>query len=379
MLGVSTDLWSSSGTTSTTSTLVGENGTGALQVNGIYPELDSLSLTELEARFRASPPENPDLANAPPPEDPDLEYADLWYDEVAIAIRERGPDAGARFLREEVAGADPDRLTAILLAISWFHERDRGNADLLIECLEHPDEHVVARAIDGLSWLGGCGLTDRILALIADPRAGVRGAVLRFAARVMPDRAPALLLDALQDSDYHVRSNAVDQLEDLDYTPALARIEALCADPHPHVRQTALSAIPNLGARDQAIPLLLEALRDPHHLVREQAVRELDGLDCTSVLPRIEALCADPEPGVRQAALAAVDKLGTPDKAIPLLLGALVDPNSTVRFIAVNHLGRREQFTDAATFERMLEDPDKDVRECARSILSHLPDSAKSQ
>ncbi len=33
------------------------------------------------------------------------------------------PDDGARFLREEVAGADPERLTAILLAITWFDER----------------------------------------------------------------------------------------------------------------------------------------------------------------------------------------------------------------------------------------------------------------
>jgi len=343
----------------------------------MYPELDSLSLSELQAQFRAAPPEDPDLANVPPPEDPDLEYADLWYDEVAIAIRERDPDAGARFLRGEVAGADPDRLTAILLAISWFHEPDRGNADLLIECLAHPDEHVVARAIDGLGWLGGCGLTDRVLALIADPRAGVRGAVLRFAARAVPDRAPSLLLDALQDPHYHVRGNAVDQLEDLDYTPALARIEALCVDPHPHVRETALSAIANLGGRDRAVPLLLDALKDPHHLVRERAVRELDELDHTAALPRIEALCADPHPDVRPAALSAVDKLGGPEKAIPLLLDALGDPDATVRFHAISHLGRLEQFTDRATFERMLNDPDKDVRERARSAFSHLPDSAQ--
>jgi len=333
-------------------------------VNGVYPELDSLSLAELEARFCA-----------PSPEDPDL-----WYDEVAIAIRKRDPEEGARFLRGEVAGADPERLTAILLAITWFKERDRGNADLLIECLRHPDEAVAARAIDGLSWLGGCGLTERILALGADPRELVRGAVLRFARRVVPDQAPSLLLGALQDPHYIVRWNAVDELEELDYTPALARIESLRADSDPHVRQAALSALASLGARDQAIPLLIEALRDPHHLVRENAVRELNELDYTAALPRIEELCADPHPDVRHEALAAVDKLGPPGTAIPLLLGALRDPDATVRFHVVNHLDRLEQFTDRATFERMLDDPDKDVRERARSSLdNHLPDSAQSQ
>ncbi len=332
-------------------------------MNGIYPELDSLSLSELEGRLCA-----------PSPEDPDL-----WYDEVAIAIRKRDPDEGARFLRGEVAGADPERLTAILLAITWLGERDRGNADLLIECLEHPDEAVVARAIDGLAGLGGCGLTERILVLGADSRELVRGAVLRFARRIVPDRAPALLLDALTDPHYIVRWNAVDELGELGYTPALARIEAMCADPDPHVRQAALSAIANLGARDRAVPLLLEALRDPHHLVRENAVREVGELDYTAALPRIEELCADPHPDVRHEALAVVDKLGPPGTAIPLLLGALRDPDAIVRFHAVNHLDRLEQFTDRATFERMLDDPDKDVRDRARSGLSHLPDSAQSQ
>jgi len=111
-------------------------------------------------------------------------------------------------------------LTAILLAITWFHERDRGNADLLIEYLEHLDEAVVARAVDGLSWLGGCALTEQVL--VTDPH-------------------------------YVVREGAIDELEDLDYKPALARVEALCADPHPHVRQAALGAIANLGGTERAV------------------------------------------------------------------------------------------------------------------------------
>ncbi len=340
-------------------------------MNGTYPELDSLSLTELEARFRAAPPEEPDLEDAAPPEDPDLEYFQLWYEEVAIAIRKRDPNEGARFLRGQVAGADPERLTAILLAITWFDERDRVHADLLIECLEHPDEHVVAEAIGGLAGLGGCGLTERILALGADPRALVRGAVLRFARRIVADRAPTLLLDALQDSHYIVRSNAVAELEELDHTPGLARIEALSEDPHPHVRQTVLSAITNLGSPGRAIPLLLDALNDPHHLVREQAVRELDQLDYKPALAKIEALLRDSHTDVRQAALAAIAKLGPPDAAVPLLLGAMQDRHATIRFTAVNHLGDLEQFTDRATFERMLDDPEKDVREHTRYILDH--------
>jgi len=271
-------------------------------------------------------------------------------------------------------------LTAILLALTWLGERDCGNADLLIECLEHADQHVVAEAIDGLARLGGHGLTERVLALAADPRELVRGAVLRFARRIVPERAPALLLDALQDPHHIVRSNAVDELDELDYTAALPRIEALCGDPDPRVRQAALSAIANLGVPDRAVPWLLDALRDPHHLVREQAVRELDELDYVPALARIEALWADPHPDVRQAALAAIDRFRAPGTAIPLLLDGLSDPDATVRFVAVNRLGSLDQVTGRATFERMLGDPDSDVRERARSILDEeLPEAGGSQ
>lgn len=206
---------------------------------GAFPEFDSLPLTELRARFRA-----------PPPEDPDIEGDFLlWYEELAVSIRERDPDEGARFLRGEVAGADRDRLTAILLALTWFGESDGAHADLLIEAFDHPDEHVAAEAIDGLAMLGGSGLTERVMARGADHRPLVRGAVLRFVGKVVPHRAPALLLDALRDPHYIVRENAIDELHELDYRPALVRIEPLCRDPHPDVRQAALTAIADLRPR----------------------------------------------------------------------------------------------------------------------------------
>lgn len=60
-----------------------------------------------------------------------------------------------------------------------------------------------------------------------------------------------------------------------------------------------------------------------------------------------------------------------PDSALPLLLDALQDPDPTVRFTAVDQLDELEQFTDRATFERMLDDPEEDVRGHARYILDH--------
>lgn len=62
------------------------------------------------------------------------------------------------------------------------------------------------------------------------------------------------------------------------------------------------------------------------------------------------------------------------DAAVPLLLGALCDPDAVVRFTAVDGLDDIEQFTDRDVFERMLDDPDADIRSHARYILeNHYP------
>ncbi len=114
---------------------------------------------------------------------------------------------------------------------------------------------------------------------------------------------------------------------------------------------------------------------DPH-VVAEA----IDGLAYVPALARIGALCADPHPDVRHATLAAIDRLGAPGTAIPRLLGGLSDPDAAARFVAVNRLGSLDQFTGRATFERMLGDPDSDVRERARSILDQeLPEAGGSQ
>jgi HEAT repeat protein len=59
------------------------------------------------------------------------------------------------------------------------------------------------------------------------------------------------------------------------------------------------------------------------------------------------------------------------EEATPILLAALDDSDSIVRFAAVNELDDLKGFSDRATFERMLDDPDPDISEHARYILDH--------
>ena len=58
-------------------------------------------------------------------------------------------------------------------------------------------------------------------------------------------------------------------------------------------------------------------------------------------------------------------------EAIPLLLAALNDPHPTIRLAAVDELDNLDEFNDRATFERMLNDADDYVRDHARYIVEH--------
>ena len=60
---------------------------------------------------------------------------------------------------------------------------------------------------------------------------------------------------------------------------------------------------------DRAQPLLIEALKDPHFIVRENAADELGELDVVTAIPDLRQLLADSHPDVRQAAQTAIEIL----------------------------------------------------------------------
>ncbi len=107
-------------------------------------------------------------------------------------------------------------------------------------------------------------------------------------------------------------------------------------------------------------------LRSLLHHPNPNVVTAIDGLrklEDRTVRDRVvELLDHDPTGFVRAHALIYLRML-FPDAALPLLLDALDDADGTLRFTAVDQLDELEQFTDRATFERMLNDPEETVRE----------------
>jgi HEAT repeat protein len=85
------------------------------------------------------------------------------------------------------------------------------------------------------------------LAFKEHPSEYVRGSVLRFIARVHPDKALPIFLEKLKDPHYIVRENAADELGDLGLPSVISDLRPLLLDPHPNVRQATETAIDMLS------------------------------------------------------------------------------------------------------------------------------------
>jgi vesicle coat complex subunit len=166
---------------------------------------------------------------------------------VALQIAERG-QAGNDALIGLLSTADDDRLRAIIFALSSHPGEPMRIRNLLMDYLRDQRPLIVAEAVDGLAALDARDATEQVLALQDHPSPYVRGGVLRFMARLHPDEARELLIDALSDPDYIVRENAIDELQEIDATDALPSLEPLLHDPHPYVRQAAETAVAGLQA-----------------------------------------------------------------------------------------------------------------------------------
>ncbi len=118
--------------------------------------------------------------------------------------------------------------------------------NILLQHLHDPRPSIVAGAIDGLRIQGEGEATEEVLGLLTHQSPYVRGSVLRYISDLNPKKAHHLLLQALQDPHYIVRENAIDELEKLGLVDAIEYIKPLLADPHPDVQQASATAIHNL-------------------------------------------------------------------------------------------------------------------------------------
>jgi HEAT repeat protein len=166
----------------------------------------------------------------------------LDLEDLALRIRALG-EPGVAFLREALGDADERRLRAILLALTKPRSDDDDISHIIITYLVHKSDLVVAEAIDALRRQEDRGVAVRVCSLINHESPYVRGAVLRYIRRLDIGDPRRILLDSLKDPHFIVRENAVDELEELGDPSLIPMLKPLLLDPHPDVRQAADTAI----------------------------------------------------------------------------------------------------------------------------------------
>jgi HEAT repeat protein len=175
---------------------------------------------------------------------------ELRLQELAIQIASTGA-AGVRFLLSCATNTDEVRLRAILLAITFvarqlsLNQRARV-CELACRLLKDARAMVVAEAVDTLSSLACREASRSVGRLLKHPSPYVVGSALRFFSHLDPEKAVPLLEKALKSNQAIIRQNAIDELDDMDWTPALAKIRQLLRDPDKDVRKAARTAVANL-------------------------------------------------------------------------------------------------------------------------------------
>ena len=187
---------------------------------------------------------------------------------------------------------------------------ERGVA-LLIGLLHdtHPD--IRRTSVESLGKIGDRSAAPAVLALLTDPVSAVRAAAAQALGRLASKEDKAVI-------------------------DGLARA---LRDPEDSVRQAAALAIGDIDPSPRQLSTVAELLRASDVTLRRAAVRALLSLDTGQVVDWFLPLLDDPDPEVRQGAVAAIGLSGD-GRAIRALGQRLVqDPSPGVRAEAAYHLG----------------------------------------
>ncbi len=198
-------------------------------------------------------------------------------------------------------------------------------------------------------------LTAALVELLQDPSPDVRRTAALSLGKIGHSAGTQGLAKALSDPDPLVREYsawALGQIgEEINMNAALAVVSAL-GDEHPAVKQSAAKALGNIGIRGPMIPLLIEGLKVGEVQSRRAIVDALMHLEGKDAYPALLAVLDDPDPNVRQGAIAALGELGD-RQALPLFRKSLLnDPNVGVRTEAAYRLGKLGNQADIPSLQK---------------------------
>jgi HEAT repeat protein len=247
---------------------------------------------------------------------------------ASLDLSQDGASVLLELLRVDLAA---EVRVAAIGALTRAPESDQLSA--LSVALADPDPHVRAAALDTLPVAETAGAASLVLGACGDEHDRVR----RAAYRRLTATPSWVLWHALERGGDREEIYGV-----LEHEASRDRLEALAiermASPDPAHRAVAVELAGRAGTAE-CLRRTVDALRDGEPTVRRAAVGQLRGH--TEILPSLVAtLQYDPDPSVRTEAALAL-RASDADVALLALVGALQDPEWSVRRIAIESLVNR--------------------------------------
>lgn len=198
-------------------------------------------------------------------------------------------------------------------------------------------------------------LTATLSHLLKDPDPGVRQtAALSLGKIAHPSGLPALVI-ALQDSDPLVREYsawAIGEIGESVNDDATIGLLAALGDKEPAVKHASAQALGQIGPKKSVIDVLAQALSVGTVASRQATVEALMQLESSRAYPALLSVLQDPDPAVRQGAVAALGELGNVQALPKLRKRLLYDSDVGVRTEAAYRIGKLGGKKDLAALQK---------------------------
>lgn len=184
------------------------------------------------------------------------------------------------------------------------------------------------------------GTVETLIRLLVDRDIVIRRTAAEALGKIGFQQAGPSLVVALADPAAIVREAALHSLGQLGSLDAIttARMAVLLTDPVPSVRIVASQTLASLDSGKELWPLWRSQLAHEDPGVRSAVIHALEGVGSAVVVEALSGLIADPDSGVRRAAVVALGDSGDM-RAVPLLHDRLKsDPSPYVRAEAAYQL-----------------------------------------
>ncbi len=247
--------------------------------------------------------------------------------------------------------------------------RDARAVDPLIEGLRGARSDLRSAIVTALNQIGDPRAVPTLVKFLKDENPDTRISAARVVGRLGgPEVAPSLI-PCLNDASPDVRMHAAEALGRLNAKEAVEPLIALLADDQTGVRLAAAAALGKIGD-SRAVQPLVEALQ-PHDAEQRITVAQAVGLlrDPAATQPLIALLRDEREP-VQTAAIAALEQMGA--IAAPDLINCLSDYSSRICATAARLLGQAGVSEAREPLIALLKHPDDGVRQAAAAALNRL-------